>query len=408
MKKLKVYYQSSLSNKRLVGILAENNRKIYFEYDSDFLLDPLWLSPFKLAPKPGLHEFKDHEFSTVFGLFDDSLPDGWGLLLMDRFFRKQGLDPHKLSVLDRLAYLGSRSMGALTYEPCTNQEQFLQESLSLKSMASEVEKVWQGSIHEVLPQLLHYGGSPGGARPKVLAGIKKDEIITADTLPSDFQAWILKFVAPNEHLDSGKIEYVYSTMAQQAGLIMPKTRLFQSEDNHYYFGIKRFDREAGERFHIHTFGNLIHSNFRIPSNDYLDLLKLTRILTKKQNDVEQLFRQAVFNLCSNNRDDHVKNFSFIYTNQDWSATPAYDLTFNRGPGAEHSMSFCGEGKNPSKEQLLDLAKISGIKLGKAKTIIEEVAEAVNQFKVLAKEYQIDEKEVSQINKLIQANLRRLI
>ncbi|MDD7987198.1 type II toxin-antitoxin system HipA family toxin [Lentisphaera marina] len=406
MKKLEVYYQQSESDSRLIGTLAEQDRKIYFEYASDFLSEPLWLSPFKLAPKSGLYEFKDYDFGQVFGLFDDSLPDGWGLLLMDRMFRKQGLNPNHLSILDRLAYLGSRTMGALSYRPCSQSEDVLREVLDLQIMADEVEKVWQGSLSDVLPQLLHHGGSPGGARPKVLAGIKGDEIITADILPDGFEAWILKFIAPNEHNDSGKLEYVYSQMARKSGLRMPETRLYKSADESYYFGIKRFDRKAGKRVHIHTFGNLIHCNYRIPSSDYLDLLKVTRVLTKNQEDVEQVFRQAVFNIASHNRDDHVKNFSFIY-DKEWSAAPAYDLTFNSGPGGEHSMSLCGEGKNPTGQGLVKLAEKSGISVKQVKSTIEEVSESLNQFSSLAKEYEIEAKEIQMIDKHIQANLKRL-
>lgn len=87
MKKLEVYFSSDTQQSRLVGTLAEADRKLYFEYDSEFLKAPLWLSPFKLPPEPGLHEHRDHSFGPLFGLFDDSLPDGWGLLLMDRALR---------------------------------------------------------------------------------------------------------------------------------------------------------------------------------------------------------------------------------------------------------------------------------------------------------------------------------
>jgi serine/threonine-protein kinase HipA len=115
MKKLAVHLSLSDETSRLVGELAESERRIYFEYDTAFLEEKLWLSPFKLPPEPGLHEHRDLSFGPIFGLFDDSLPDGWGLLLMDRHFRKQGIAPETVSPLDRLAYLGTRTMGALTY-----------------------------------------------------------------------------------------------------------------------------------------------------------------------------------------------------------------------------------------------------------------------------------------------------
>ena len=123
MKRLNVFLHRENDDRLLVGQLGESEHRTFFEYDPAFLADPLWLSPFKLPPEPGLHEHRDLGFGPLFGLFDDSLPDGWGLLLMDRFFRKNGIDPARISPLDRLAYLGSDTMGALTYQPATPKEQ---------------------------------------------------------------------------------------------------------------------------------------------------------------------------------------------------------------------------------------------------------------------------------------------
>jgi len=152
MKKLSVYLTRTSNNSRLIGELAEVNRTLYFEYDADFLQDPLWLSPFKLSPEPGLHEQRDHAFGSLFGLFDDSLPDGWGLLLMDRFFRQRGISPETLSPLDRLAYMGTRTMGALTYSPPT-QEDHLQTPFSgLHNLAAEAQCVLAGKTEDILPE----------------------------------------------------------------------------------------------------------------------------------------------------------------------------------------------------------------------------------------------------------------
>jgi serine/threonine-protein kinase HipA len=141
MKKLAVHLSTQPDQHRLVGELAESGHKIYFEYDPEFLNDPLWLSPFKLPPEPGLHEHRDLTFGPLFGLFDDSLPDGWGLLLMDRYFRKQGLPPETLSPLDRLAYMGSRTMGALTYHPPAQTEAERDAVLDLHELAGNAYRV---------------------------------------------------------------------------------------------------------------------------------------------------------------------------------------------------------------------------------------------------------------------------
>ena len=100
-----------------VGTLAFHDHRIFFEYDASWLNRGIELSPFTLPLQSGLIEHRNREFGPLFGLFDDSLPDGWGLLLMDRHFRRAGVDPSSISSLERLAYLGSRTMGALTYHP---------------------------------------------------------------------------------------------------------------------------------------------------------------------------------------------------------------------------------------------------------------------------------------------------
>jgi len=166
MKKLEVRLVQQPGQERVVGQLAEAgprpaSRQIYREYDPAFLRDPLWLSPFKLPPQPGLIEHRDRDFGPIFGLFDDSLPDGWGLLLMDRFFAQQGLVPEEVSVLDRLAFLGTRTMGALTHHPPAQDGADRQVRLDLHAMARASQEVIQGTAKEVLPlpQLLRAGGA---------------------------------------------------------------------------------------------------------------------------------------------------------------------------------------------------------------------------------------------------------
>ncbi len=117
MIRLDVFLRFDQKTSIRVGQLAEDKHRLYFQYDHEFLTKNLWLSPYKLPLQSDIFEHKDRDFSPVFGLFDDSLPDGWGLMLMDRFLRKRGYDIGELSVLDRLAFLGDNTMGALIYEP---------------------------------------------------------------------------------------------------------------------------------------------------------------------------------------------------------------------------------------------------------------------------------------------------
>jgi len=381
MKKLDVYFTSAPEENRRIGELAEADRKIYFEYDSEFLKNPLWLSPFKLPPEPGLHEHSDRSFGPLFGLFDDSLPDGWGLLLMDRYFRQQGIPPETVSPLDRLAYMGTRAMGALTYHPPAQTDNPSDAALDLHSLAQEAYRVLEGNVADVLPQLMRAGGSPGGARPKVLIGLKDNSMISGtDDLPNGYTGWMVKFPSKQHAIDDGRIEYAYSNMAKAAGLQMPVTRLFTTPAGDAFFGTERFDRKENQRFHVQTFGNLIHSNFRIPGCDYEQLLKITRVLTKNQTDVDAAFRLMVFNILAHNRDDHVKNFSFMLNERnEWRLTPAYDLTFTHGPGGEHTMTVAGEGRTPDRSHIMRVADGTGITKNRANEIIGEVSSALSDW-----------------------------
>ena len=369
-----------------VGQLAEENHRLYFQYDHDFLAKNLWLSPYKLPLRLDIFEHKDRDFGPIFGLFDDSLPDGWGLMLMDRFLRKQGYDIGELSVLDRLAFLGENTMGALIYEPALDIKSSDNTPFDLHNLAMQSKDILAGNTDDVLPQLMNAGGSPGGARPKVLVGVFNNKIISGETdLPEGFEHWMIKFPAVNDFPDAGPLEYAYSLMARDAGIKMPETHLFNTSEGGHFFGIKRFDRKGNTRFHIHTFGNLIHSDFRIPSQDYDHFFRLVTNLTKNYQDLIRAFRQMVFNIFTNNRDDHVKNFSFLLNHQgEWSLSPAYDLMYASGPGGEHSMTISGEGKAPTKVHVYKLGEKHGIKKKKMDHIVEQVADAANGFQAHAR------------------------
>ncbi len=398
MKSLEVRLVREPGDQRVVGQLAENDRRVYFEYDPAFLTEPIWLSPFKLPPDPGLQHHRDLAFGPIFGLFDDSLPDGWGLLLMDRFLQQQGSILAQVSPLDRLAFLGTRTMGALTYHPPTDPSQRDPRLLDLSEMAQASQQVIQGSSEDVLPRLMRAGGSPGGARPKVLVGVRGDEMLSGeDDLPAGFTHWMVKFQGDRDLPDAGPVELAYSLMARNAGITMPKTRLFETPEGGRFFGVERFDRHGNRRFHVHTFGNLIHANFRIPSCDYRQLLEVTRILTKNHQDVLECYRRMVFNVLAHNRDDHVKNFAFrVNEKGEWELAPAYDLTFAEGPGGEHSMMVGGEGRAPGHDHLLHLAEPAGIARRVAETMVEDIAAAVSGWRVHAGEAEVGQASVERV------------
>jgi serine/threonine-protein kinase HipA len=280
-------------------------------------------------------------------------------------------------------------MGALTYHP-PNESERDDRFLDLHELGRNAEQILAGDPVEVLPQLAQAGGSPGGARPKVLVGIQDNQIVSGEgDLPDGFLHWIVKFAAREDARDAGPVEYAYALMACAAGIDMPETRLFELKHGHNtrrYFAVRRFDREPGNRrIHVHTFGNLIHTNFRIPSTDYADLFKATRSLTRNHQDMLKLFRLMVFNIAAHNRDDHAKNFAFMLDGDtgEWSLTPAYDLTCSPGPGGEHTMTVAGEGKRPTREHCLQLAGQTGIDHREGASIFDEINSAIADWRKFA-------------------------
>ena len=389
MKKLQVRFAQSAVESRPVGTLVLDGRQVFFEYDPAFLAAGWSLSPFRLPFQPGLFRHADLAFGPLPGLFDDSLPDGWGRLLMDRHLRTLGRAPAAVDPLERLAWLGTRTMGALTYHPPADRVED-DHGFDLAELARQSQEVLDGTATEVLPRLLRAGGSPGGARPKVLVAFQPatGRVLSGeDVVPEGFEPWIVKFAARADAADAGPVELAYARMAAAAGVALPPTRIFDAGAAGRFFGAKRFDRDGNRRYHIHTFGNLIQADFRVPSMDYLDLLKVTRVLTRIQQDVARAFRQMVFNVLAHNRDDHVKNFAFRLddTTGQWSLSPAYDLVFADGPGGEHTMTVAGEGRNPGPEQLLEVARQAGLAAGASRDVLGEVAAAVAQWDRFADE-----------------------
>jgi serine/threonine-protein kinase HipA len=150
---------------------------------------------------------------------------------------------------------------------------------------------------------------------------------------------------------------------------MPETRLFEGK----YFGVQRFDRQVEKRIHVHSAAGLLYASHRLPLLDYTELMKATMALTRDIAEVEKMFRQMVFNVLIGNKDDHSKNFSFVYQNNSWKLSPAYDLLPSFGFNNNHTTTINGKGK-PTIEDCFEVAKLTGFPLKAATRIIEEVRE----------------------------------
>ncbi|HEX8390815.1 MAG TPA: type II toxin-antitoxin system HipA family toxin [Longimicrobium sp.] len=387
----------------VVGSLAMRSGRVYFEYADAFRAAPLPISPFKLPVRPGVFEHTDREFAPVFGAFDDSLPDSWGLLLMDREFKRQGRSLATVSPLDRLAYIGTRGMGALTYHPSSAEAEGVGGDLDLAVLAREAERVLEGDAADVLPALSLAGGSPGGARPKVLVGVRDDGRMMAGTseLPPGYTHYLVKFGSRQDGPHAGSVEAAYAMMAAAAGLEVPRTRLFESAEGDRWFGAERFDRSGGSRLHMHSLGGLWHASHRVSSMDYEGLLRTTLALTSDQRQMEEAFRRMAFNVVAHNRDDHVKNFSFLMgPDGTWRLAPAYDLVFSEGPGRQHTMDVAGEAERPGDRHMLRVAETCGVDLRHAREVIGEVRESVDRWPQFAREAGVPQSSARQIRELL--------
>ena len=388
-----------------VGRLAMRERTIYFEYDRTFIERGLELSPIRLPLQSGLSSFDYNLFEGLPGVFNDSLPDGWGRLLFDRFARAQGTIPSEVTPLDRLAHIGVHGMGALVFEP-DHSVVGTHDTISLDNLAEQAQDVLAGTSDEVLQELLSLNGSSAGARPKALIGVNKDRthiVHGVNDLPDGYTPWMVKFANSQDSLDAGAIEYVYALMAADAGINMPDVHLFPAQKNAGYFAVKRFDRDGNKRYHMHTACGLLHSDFRTPSLDYEDLIAFAGMLTRDVREVEKMYQLAVFNVLAHNRDDHAKNFSFLMDEQgQWALSPAYDLTFSSGPRGEQSTMVMGEGKAPKAEHLIKLGIDAKIDKDRIQEIIKQTQASLAKWPRLAKHHGVSATNIRLIgNKLMQ-------
>ena len=404
MKKLSVFYAGWGEHWHL-GELADSGSNLLFEYSPEALKKGLQLSPLNLPLRPeAFGEFPAYQ-NRLPGLIADSLPDGWGLLVMDRFFKKNGQPLSEVSPLDRLAFLGDRAMGALTYAPTTAEKTEASE-LNLKQLAHEIQKIIADEPSNALAKIAEVGGSPHGARPKAVVRYNQKEktVSTDDQAPGE--RWLVKFPTEYEHKEVCAIENVYAGLAKKCGIHMMKTEYFDLGKNLAAFGTKRFDRVNANKVPLHTAAGALNANFRQPSVDYISFLRLTRMMTKDQREVEKAYLQCVFNVVFHNRDDHAKNFSFLLDiENNWKLSPAYDLTFSSGLGGEHQMDICGECKKPGLEHLVTLAGKTSISKKSALQYIDTVRAVAEKFLVSEKSKEVRKETWTDIQAAIRTNLK---
>lgn len=337
VKKIQVLYRNLP-----VGILQMDASRgvCVFEYEKSWLADGFSLSPTELPLQSGLMYADKDKLGGVFATFEDSLPDGYGLYLLDRILRKQGSSLEELTPLQRLSIIGNGGMGALTYQPVMTGFQAqaeLEGEQQLDFLQEEALKVLSEKPGGDASLLYYNSSNSGGARPKTVMRAQ------------DGSHWLVKFRHTYDPADIGQTELLYMQTARECGITIPRIGLVRDK----YFAIERFDYAPdGKRLHVLTASALLKTDFRNQDIDYTNLLALTGYLTQDPVQVEEMFRRMVMNLVAVNRDDHAKNFSFIFDAGKWSLAPAYDITYSpAGTNGEHATSLFYHG-NPGLDLVL--------------------------------------------------------
>ncbi|MDY5050271.1 MAG: type II toxin-antitoxin system HipA family toxin [Candidatus Mucispirillum faecigallinarum] len=353
------------------GILAQSqNGLIAFEYSDEFIQSGFSISPLSLPLMKKVYLPEDYfTFQGLFGVFNDSLPDGWGRLIVDRYLSSRGINIQEVSLLDRLAIISDYGMGALEYRPEYEVIEFDNSSYDLDKLSMDCANLFEDKPVDNIDELFNMAGSSGGARPKVLVSYNNEQ-------------WIIKFACRNDMAESGIMEYDYNAAAKECGIEVPEHKLFGSKICQGYFGVKRFDRLNGNKIHMVSACGLLETSHRIPNLDYTTLMKLTFKITNSMEEVKKMYMLMVFNVLAHNRDDHGKNFSYIYDENEkrYKLSPAYDLTYSFSINNEHATTVNGKGKDISIDDMLDAAKKSDVDIKFARNTIKDIQEKTSALK----------------------------
>lgn len=387
-----------------VGTMIEHQGVIYFEYDKEFKLTGLEISPIKLHTSKTQGAYTNSEHTRVYhgmaGVFFDSLPDKHGMAFIDRYFEKQGLKPFEVTLLHKLAFIGDRGMGAIEYIP---KEDDISDSSNITINAKEAYEELKQNLQndnssiESLMNIKQSVSPVGGGRPKMLVqyNYKTNEIrLNKKELHKGYIRAIIKFDEIYEGVGSiglTKLEYIFMSMAQEIGINTAQFQLI-SEGNAKHLLVKRFDRDDNdEKIHMATASGLMHIDISVlKATSYEYLFMLTRNICKSQEDIEELFKRMVLNILISNFDDHAKNFAYLMDkNGIWKLSPAYDITYSKGLLKSHTTTVCGKDLDITKDDILKIAKAQSIKPATAIKIIDKCIDVVRTFEEKAKDIELD-------------------
>lgn len=371
-----------------VGRLAIDAGLAQLEWSPEVIARKLTVAGLLYPPEAGLQPARGRAFEGLHGFLADSLPEGWGYLLMRKRLAKLGVDIASLTPLERLALIGDHGRGALVFEPSTTPPEDV-ETLDLDVLAEQATGLLAGEEARLADTLAGLAGGSGGARPKVHLGFDGQGGVSVGEgeIARGHAAWLVKFRAPEDPIDIGPIEEAYATMAEAAGLTLSAHRLIEARQGPGYFATQRFDRtDGGGRLHMISLAGALEAPSNVPSTSYDMFLRATRAITRRADDVAAAFRRMVFNVLASNRDDHTRQHAYLMDSSgDWRLAPAYDLTYSPGPGGEHYMDVAGEGRWPTRAHVIKLGEKHSYNLRQVVAVIDEVRAAVADWPMFAKQ-----------------------
>lgn len=388
-------------------VWMEDKKAAAFEWSPEAIAAKLNLSPIMMPARAGLWKGDGRVFNGLPGLLNDSLPDGFGLRVMDQALARLGIPRHEANALHRLSWVGAHGAGALRFDPEIGA-QGAAELMDIARVARQAESAQSGDFEDLAKSALAAGGSAQGARPKFWALLsengKKALLGTHDRIPVGYTPALIKFPPSKSESDEPFFEAACLALAAERGVLAAKARLVPVGSK-AALAVERFDRSgSGERVFVQTLSALIHHDFRLASLDYMDLVKTARALGCAESDAERIYRQACLNAALSLRDDHSKNFAFLRSGSgQWSLSPAYDLCPCAGPGGWHTMSISGEAQSPGREHLLRLAKEIGLSEAVALDGIEAALDAGDAFKAAALGLGASKAGTDRMVKMIKAN-----
>lgn len=379
------------------------SKRAVFSYNPDFIRKGIDVAPLTApingAAAKGFPVVGSREklYQGLPPFLADSLPDRWGNKVFENWAVKNHIPKHRLTPVDKLAFIGRRGMGALEFIPAVDGLES-PNTVQIDSLYRLAQRIFEEreaiSVQDDegldLQSLYEVGTSAGGQHPKAIIAINETthEIRSGQVLlPEGYTYYILKF-AEGDDFPFTQLEMAYYGMAKEAGITMMPSRLLRI-DGRSHFLTARYDRAGGRKIHTQTLAAM-----NPDADSYEDMFEVCRKLGIPANEQSELFRRMVFNVMGGNVDDHVKNFSFMMEPDGvWHITPAYDVTFTTnldGTVLEnaHSMSIQGKFEDITEEDLKLFARQNGIK--NAGRIIDEVCTAVSHFYTYASECQIDD------------------